>query len=141
MINKEAYGLGMAFWLLLASVAYAENPNEDFQRLSTPVIATIIEKKGAQERRVQLQGTGFFYQAVSPHDPAGGQYQWVKLQRVWLVTNRHVLLPKRDGRETIPAFVTFNLRRTEGDKVAWDPITIPQDELVRRVRLHQKAFL
>ena len=117
MMHKETCVFGMVLWMLFASAAYAQNPNEDFQRISTPVIATIIEKDGAQERVVHSLGTGFFYQALSPHDPAGGEYQWVKIQKVWLVTNRHVLLPKRSGQETVPASVTFNLRKIEGAKL------------------------
>jgi Trypsin-like peptidase domain len=137
MIHRETYVSGIVFWLLLASLAYAQNINEDFQRISTPVITISIEKDGAQERKVPSLGTGFFYQALSPKDPAKNDPQWRAIQKVWLVTNRHVLLPKKNGREIDPASVTFHLRRIKGNSLVWEPITLSRDEFIRRARFHQ----
>ena len=48
------------------------------------------------------QGSGFFYSVSDRPDPDGPQYQWVRMD-LWLITNRHVVMPKvRGGRRTHP---------------------------------------
>ena len=64
MINSAMWIVGIVFWSLLASMAHAQNINEAFQRISMPVVATIIEKDGTQEKELRSRATGFFYQAL-----------------------------------------------------------------------------
>jgi len=84
---------------------------------------------------VAIQGTGFFYQQLGPIDPSKGA-QWREVKSVWLVTNRHVMLPKISEKEIIPDTVTFFLRKLDGESVTWSPIQLEKDEIERRLRVH-----
>ena len=95
-------------------------------------ISTLIEVRA---QSVSSQGTGFFYQELSLKDP-GKEGQWREITELWLVTNRHVLLPRVYNAETKPTRLTFNLRKVSGDKVVWDPIVLGFEELANRARLH-----
>ncbi len=83
----------------------------------------------------QGQGTGFFYQelgAADTNDP-----QWRSIDRVWLVTNRHVMLPRFGGQEHLPDSFTFHLRRLAANgRIEWDPVVLDQRELLSRLKLH-----
>lgn len=81
------------------------------------------------------QGSGFFYQVLGEQDEKNSK--WTSIKEVWLVTNRHVLLPKNEGKEVIPNKITFNLRRVVNDKVSWIPIELTQNEFVKRAKFHE----
>jgi len=86
---------------------------------------------------VQNQGTGFFYQQLGPKDPSKGQApQWLAIEKVWLVTNRHVLLTRIGTKEIVPDSFSFHLRKVVGNKVTWEPIMLNRDELLKRARFH-----
>jgi len=63
--------------------------------------------------------------------------QWVRIENTWLVTNRHVVLTKVKGVETLPDALTFNLRKLVSNRIEWEPITILKDELVNRTLFHK----
>lgn len=79
------------------------------------------------------QGSGFFFQELEDKDP-NKTFQWVRIKGVWLVTNRHVILPRIDGAEVIPDALTFNLRKVEGGRIVWAPITLPKSDLLSRAK-------
>lgn len=83
------------------------------------------------------QGSGFFYQEMAQKDPTKKDGQWVAIENVWLVTNRHVAMPKIKDNELVPDSFTFNMRRLEKERVVWDPITLNKEELLKRIRFHQ----
>jgi hypothetical protein len=70
--------------------------------------------------------------------------QWRKIESTWLVTNRHVVLPRLrvnlDGQiifeEILPSALTFNLRRIEGQSLRWEPISINQETIRNRTKCH-----
>jgi hypothetical protein len=70
----------------------------------------------------QSQGTGFFYHVLGPWDPNQEGGQWRDVKSLWIVTNRHVLLPSVDGRETLSHSFTFRLRKLVGDQISWEPV-------------------
>jgi hypothetical protein len=78
---------------------------------------------------------GFFYDVLKPKDPSKNE-QWRQIEQLWIVTNRHVLLPRFGTQETIPDSVTFRIRRLEGDRIVWEPIILDRDEFRARARLH-----
>ncbi len=83
----------------------------------------------------QGQGTGFFYQELGVADTDSPQ--WRSVDRVWLVTNRHVVLPRFGGQEQLPDSFTFHLRRLAADgRIEWDPVVLDQQELLIRLKLH-----
>ncbi len=106
------------------------NIDDAVHGLSTIIIATASSNV--------VQGTGFFYQEFGQKDLTKDA-QWVPIEKVWLVTNRHVVLPRINGHENIPETITFNLRKINGDKIEWDPVTIKSNELLARAKFHINA--
>lgn len=87
-------------------------------------------------------GSGFFYNNLAPeYKPVkDGKGYWQKIESMWLITNRHVALPKNGGEETLPDYLTFNLRENTGNnKIEWVPITLSVKELQNRMALHKDS--
>ena len=106
---------------------------EDFDsklnRMTTLIITTTPQGEVAQ-------GTGFFYSVSDPADPGGPQYQWVQTD-IWVITNRHVVMPKVNGVETQPSSISVHLQRSDAlGKLEWAPVVLSCDDIKERVRLH-----
>ena len=100
-------------------------------------MTTIIETHiGAYNTKAQ--GSGFFYNALADKDPTI-EGQWLEVKGTWLVTNRHVALPKVNDKEILPDTFIFNLRQIVNDEVQWLPISLNQAEYQRRLKLHSNA--
>jgi hypothetical protein len=85
------------------------------------------------------QGTGFFYHILEEKDPTKDA-QWREIKQTFLITNRHVLLPIMDGKENIPNQFTFHIRTiNESEGINWLPISLDQNELIKRAKVHQKS--
>ncbi len=92
------------------------------------------------------QGSGFFYTelAKEPTGPINEEKQlgWYQVMGTWLVTNRHVVFPRIDDpitgqkKETVPDSFTFNFKEIVGDEIKWIPVTLTQNELLKRSLLH-----
>jgi hypothetical protein len=106
-------------------------PNDAFQGITT-LVATIADA-GA------FQGTGFFYQQFAPADVQ--HPEWKKVEKLWLVSNRHVIFPRVADQELVPSSVTFHLRKVQDDSLLWDPIAVPRDSLLERARVHPEASI
>lgn len=102
--------------------------NDSFHGIVTPIISKIPNG--------QSQGTGFFYQKIAPGDPEKQGPQWRIIEQVWLVTNRHVLIPKIDGKEIFPFEISFHLRKIVGTEVKWEPIILSKEDLLKRAKFH-----
>lgn len=100
-------------------------------------VTTIIE---ASVAIYKSQGSGFFYNILSDKDPQKGD-QWRKIEGTWLITNRHVALPKVNDKETVPDQFTFNLRQVINDKVEWLPISLDKAEYIKRLKIHTDAIV
>ena len=98
-------------------------------------ISTLIQ---AECQEIPFFGSGFFYQELAEKDPSKTGYGWREVMETWLVTNRHVLLPKIDEKECIPERITFHMRAIEAENVAWDPIEVATSEIKQRLKLHQE---
>jgi hypothetical protein len=86
---------------------------------------------------IKSQGSGFFYNKISPVDPNIKGGQWRKIEGIWLITNRHVALLKINDKENLPDYLTFNLREIINEQVVeWLPITLSKDEIIKRLKLH-----
>ena len=82
------------------------------------------------------QGTGFFYSVSGQTDPGGPEYQWVQTD-IWVITNRHVVMPQVNGVETYPLSITIHLRRQDTlGRQEWAPIVISGDDIKERVKFH-----
>lgn len=90
---------------------------------------------------MKSQGSGFFYNQIAPPDPTIKGGQWRRIDATWLITNRHVALPRVNDTETLPDYFIFNLRRIVDDKIEWVPITLSKDDLCKRIRLHPNPIV
>ena len=107
----------------------------DQQLLSmTTIIKCIFTHYG---NTYSSQGSGFYYNEQTPEDSSKTGPQWFKLEKHWLVTNRHVVLPKNDGVESVPTQFTFFLRKNEGGTINWFPITLSNADLLARLKVHK----
>ena len=103
-------------------------------------ITTITEATVIKDGKAYIsQGSGFYYNEMSPADPTKSGPQWYALEKYWLVTNRHVVLPKIDNIECVPEKFIFCLRKQDGDTILWEPITLSKEELLSKLRLHPQA--
>lgn len=103
--------------------------------MTTLIIAECV-KSGM---RYSSQGSGFFYNEMTPVDPTKSGAQWHKLERHWLVTNRHVALPKIDGVECVPDQFLLCLRKIVNDSIEWMPIVLSKDQLLTKLKLHENV--
>lgn len=104
------------------------NVDDTFHGISTLLLT------GFQGR--QIQGTGFFYDELAPEDPNTKGFYWREVEATWIVTNRHVLLPKVEGNEIIPDTITFHVRRVVGQGIVWEPVILDVTEIKKRLKLH-----
>lgn len=81
------------------------------------------------------QGTGFFYQQLDEKESLK-EKQWCKIEKTFLITNRHVVLGRKNEKEFIPTALTFNLRRYDNEHFLWEPITLTTEDLLERARFH-----
>ena len=82
------------------------------------------------------RGSGFFYSVSDRPDPDGPEYQWVRTD-IWLITNRHVVMPKVSAVETHPTAIKVHLRRwDESGRPEWIPVVLSGDGIKEQVRLH-----
>lgn len=99
------------------------------------LLTTLILVSGPEIPR--QQATGFYFREMAPpREQAGEAPQWRAMTDLWLVTNRHVLLPKVDGSETVPEELTFHLRRHVGDSYEWVPVRLSKEEIRKRGKVH-----
>lgn len=98
-------------------------------------MTTIIEIECGSFR---VSGSGFFYNLLSEKDIEKGS-QWREIEGMWLVTNRHVALPKINETEMIPDIFTFNFRQKINGKIEWFPVSLKKDEYIKRLRLHNDS--
>ena len=69
------------------------------------------------------QGTGFFYSRLDPPQREGPQYR--RINDMWVVTNRHVLLPRFADQEIPPNRIALHFRKVnEVNQLVWDPLSI-----------------
>lgn len=67
-------------------------------------LTTLIE---CGTTKFKSQGSGFYYNEISPKDPNVDGGQWRKIRGSYLITNRHVALPKINECEVLPDHFVF----------------------------------
>ena len=135
-MRREPEGLGQHGWG--GTGARRRTPpggadKEDFDsklnRMTTLIVAKTPQGHIAQ-------GTGFFYSVSDSVTPGGPQYQWVQTD-IWVITNRHVVMPSVNGVETQPSSISVHLQRLDAlGRLEWVPVTLTSDDMKVRVRLH-----
>lgn len=104
------------------------NLNDTFNRISTIIYTDD-----------RVQGTGFFFHEFGRTDKNGPH--WAKIERVWLVTNRHVVMPKGKTGERRPRKIVFHIRKIFDGKLMWEPIILTDHDINQRVRLHPDSSI
>lgn len=103
--------------------------NDTFNLLTTPVAATFAQQ--------QSLGTAFFYERLAaPEDPTKKGPQWRLIQDAWIVTNRHVVLPRIGEKEVVPDTFSFHLRKIVGKRLEWERVVLSKDQLLQRAKFH-----
>ena len=106
--------------------------NDALQNISTIIVT---EAPG-----ISGQGTGFFYSRLAPTKKDGPQ--WRKIDDMWVVTNRHVIVPRPYDREIAPAKVTLYLRQfDDSNRLFWDPVEIEGDQIGSLIKVHRDALV
>lgn len=109
------------------------NKKEDFDSKLNRMTTLIVTMTPQGE---VVQGTGFFYSVSDPPVASGPQYQWVQTD-IWVITNRHVVMPKVNGVETRPSAISVHLQRWDtSGRLEWAPVTLSSYDMKERVRLH-----
>jgi hypothetical protein len=80
--------------------------------------------------------SGFFYQILSPRDPSK-DWQWLSVESLWLVTNRHVVYEKdMDWKEVLlPKSLSFKIRYIDNNnQIDWEDIILNIWEIKKRIK-------
>ena len=103
-------------------------------------ITTIIDASYTKDGRIfKSQGSGFYYTQMTPADSNKQGLQWHKVEKHWLVTNRHVVLAKIDDTECVPDEFTFCIRENIDGKIEWKRITLDKKQLLASLKLHKQS--
>ena len=104
------------------------NIDDTLHGISTPLH---VEVKG-----VSGQATGFFYEELAAEEPSRKGYYWREVKETWIVSNRHVFLPKPKRKELVPDSITFYMRKIARGGLKWDIITLKHDDIKQRLKIH-----
>lgn len=111
--------------------------NKDIFENQLFAITTIIITEFTSDRgKEQCTASGFYYTMISPEDQKDKSERWIKVEGFQLVTNRHVIYPKVDGKVYLIEKMTFGIREIVNDEIKWIPITLSRNEIIARTKLH-----
>ena len=80
-------------------------------------------------------GSGFFYKVLENTDPDKAKKPgYVRLDQLYLVTNRHVLV---NDHNQLATSVTFHHRKVTAQGYEWIPITLSGQDLYKRCKFHE----
>lgn len=103
-------------------------------------ITTIIESTVRIDGMLySSQGSGFYYTEQSLIEEGTATQKWHRLDKFWLVTNRHVVVFEVDGKEYLPDSFTFCFRENVNGEIRWKPILLSRDELFSVLKLHKNS--
>lgn len=103
------------------------------------LISTIIRTDIGKSR---IQGSGFFYSRFLPGSKENPEYgkkgtEWRTVKDIWLVTNRHVIIPRVEDKEVPPTKLQFHFRKYDKtEHLKWDPITLSIGEIESLAKFH-----
>src|SRR5262245_30727131 len=107
------------------------NINDTFQGITTLIITSAPNG--------QSQATGFFYQKLAENKNVENGPHWRQVEKVWLITNRHVALCNFQGKETLPITFAFHLRSVHDNTMSWEPVVLSKEILVERAKFHPNS--
>ena len=119
----------LAFLLIVLTgkLSNAMNLNDRFHQMTTMIKA---EAHGHFS-----QGSGFFYAGLAPKEGEGAE--WRRVEELWVATNRHVLLPTINEKETVPEKITLYLRQINSHgHLEWLPTVLGKSHIESNTRFH-----
>ena len=111
---------------------------KDFFEKQLFSMTTIIFTELINDGKVYTgQATGLFYTETMPTEPEKAGPQWYKLEKYWLITNRHVVIKKVNNKEYLVDKFMFCVRQNINGTINWKPIELSQEQLRGVLKLHQ----
>lgn len=104
----------------------------------TTITYAIVRNNGKEHL---AQGSAFYYNEVNPTKPEETGPQWYEINKQWLVTNRHVVLPIVNGVECVPDEFIFCLRECKNGTISWKQIKFSGNELLANLKLHPQKYV
>lgn len=98
----------------------------------TTIILTKLQVKGLI---YSGSASGFYYNELEADTGAEGSH-WVKVEKQWLITNRHVVFNIVDGNEYLVDKLVFCLRKQTDSGIDWVPITVKKTDLEKILHIH-----
>lgn len=115
--------------------------NDNFEKKLISMTSIIIGNYTVNKITYSLNASGFFYTEQTPTEPEKKGPQWVRIDKYWLITNRHVVLPKKEinGQleEILLNNMVFGFRKNSSEHgIEWHSISLTKDELQKNLKLH-----
>lgn len=102
-------------------------------------LTTIIQTKLQVDSVVySCSASGFYYTEIE-EGKVVKEPHWAKIEKQWLITNRHVVFNTISEVEYLVDEFVFCLRTNDGIKIEWLPIVIDKAELSKRMKLHANS--
>lgn len=103
------------------------------------VTSTVTSKFKINNTSNFWNGTGFFYQIMDDKDINGFQ----RIGETYLITNRHMLFEKNNGKEILADKVIFCLKKIIGkwEKLRWKNIELNRDEILNRAKIFEDSSI
>lgn len=102
-------------------------------------ITTIIFTKYVSDGLQYLgNASGFYYDEIETEDHEEGKPHWVKIDKHWLITNKHVVYADKSYSELVDE-MTFCFRKQNSSGIEWIPITINKEDLKKILKLHKNS--
>ena len=149
-IAPETPNIERDYWGIAAGVGVGRGENKPFQRRCLSATSYLAKRFGVKINDTlnlistivltdsplgTSQGTGFYYSKLGPKDGEGPQ--WRTIENMWLVTNRHVVIPKKEDVEFAPVSFTFCLRKLgPSGALEWDPVVLSADDIEASAKFH-----
>lgn len=103
----------------------------------TTIIYTNTIRNGSQYCG---EASGFYYNEFDPEDHEEGKPHWVRIDKFWLITNKHVVFFDDNFTELVDE-MTFNLRKQTDNEIKWFPITISKEKLKEILKIHKNPIV
>ena len=114
--------------------------NDVFESQLFSITTIILTKYVSHGMQCCGNASGFYYDEVEPENHEAGKPHWVKFDKHWLITNKHVV-HSDESYSTLVDEMTFCLREQTNNGIEWIPITITKDELKSILRIHKNPIV
>ena len=123
---------------------------EKFEKKLFPMTSIVVGQYTIDGQTKCFNASGFFYTQQTPTEPGKKGPQWMRIDDYWFITNRHVVLPKKEDNvkpqseweECRLDWIEFGLRQTLLDgSIEWYPVRLQGTDLYNQLRLHPNGIV